>query len=118
MDPIQATKIKYSVLIGFLTIALFTFLGLITSAAADGNPIARWILLVIFGAIAVILASYAIGYVILTIVGKEEEPEEAPKPKKKVVAKRENAAKKKVAKKKRTIKKKNPSKRRKRKGRK
>ena len=79
----QWEKRKWSVFIGFLTIVLFGIFGILTSAAANGNVIARWVLLIIFGAIAVVLASYALGYIILLIVGtpqKEEEPVTVPKP--------------------------------------
>lgn len=71
-------KRKWSIIIGFLTIILFGIFGMLTSAAAEGNIIARWVLLIIFGAIAVALASYALGYIILLIVGKPKEDEEVP----------------------------------------
>lgn len=75
---------KWSVVIGFLTISLFSIFGFLTSAAAQGNNIARWILLIIFGTIALFLASYTIGYIILVMVGSPENQMTMPKPTRKI----------------------------------
>lgn len=97
-------KIILSVYIGFLIIALFSIIAYITSAAASGNLIAKWTLLVIFGAIAVLLASYAIGYIILMVMNIETNSE-IPKPSKKTISKKKSISKKKTTSKKRKKKK-------------
>ena len=101
-DNQKAHKIKWSIIIGFLMLALFTVIGIITSAAASGNPVAKWILLILFGTMAILLASYAIGFIILTLIQPEEKEEPIPQPtpvvKKKTVAKRRTTPKKKAKK--------------------
>ncbi|MEK6903305.1 MAG: hypothetical protein AABW64_01510 [Nanoarchaeota archaeon] len=94
---------KWSVLIGFLTILLFSIFGFLTSTAAEGNSIARWILLIIFGTIALFLASYVIGYIILVLVGVPKNQEKSlvpPKPSRKasnrVLKKKRRKTKKKI----------------------
>jgi|TARA_Y100000310_G_scaffold334233_1_gene413571 membrane protease YdiL (CAAX protease family) len=105
MDYQRKNHLKLALLIGFLTIALFTILGFITSFAADGNQIAQWVLLIVFGLIALVLASYAIGYIILTLVGSDEVLE-VPVTKKKVTPKKRSVKKRKKVTKKRKSKKK------------
>jgi RsiW-degrading membrane proteinase PrsW (M82 family) len=80
MQTAEKQRKKWSVVIGFLTILLFSIFGFLTSAAAEGNSIARWILMIIFGTIALFLASYVIGYIILVLVGATEEQLVPPKP--------------------------------------
>jgi len=71
---VDARKARLSVFIGFLSLILLGILFYLFRAAAADNVVARWVLFLIFGTIAVVLASFGIGYVILLLTKKEKEP--------------------------------------------
>ncbi|MBI1972522.1 hypothetical protein HYS50_00790 [Candidatus Woesearchaeota archaeon] len=71
---IDVRKARLSVFIGFLSLILLGIVFYLFRAAATGNLVARWVLFLIFGTLAVILASFGIGYVILLLTKKEGEP--------------------------------------------
>ncbi len=71
-------KMQLSVFVGFLFLILLSIIFYLFRAAANGELIARWVLFLIFGTTAVILASFGIGYVILLITKTEEQPSSKP----------------------------------------
>lgn len=71
---VDVRKARLSVFIGFLSLILLGILFSLFRAAVAGEVIARWVLFLIFGTLAVVLASFGIGYAILLLTKKEEEP--------------------------------------------
>ncbi|GEM_PF-3453282 len=71
---VDIKKTQLSVFIGFLFLILFSIVFYLFRAAAQGEVVARWVLFLIFGTTAVVLASFGIGYVILLITKSEEKP--------------------------------------------
>lgn len=71
---VDVRKAWLSVFIGFLSLILLSILFFLFRAAVADNLVARWVLFLIFGTIAVVLASFGIGYVILLLTKKEEAP--------------------------------------------
>ena len=71
---VDVKKIQWSVFIGFLFLILLGLLFYLFRSASTGGLVARWVLFIIFGAAALVLASFAIGYILLLLTKQEEEP--------------------------------------------
>ena len=70
---VDVKKTQLAVFIGFLFLILLGIVFYIFRAAVTGNIIARWVLFLIFGTAAVVLASFGIGYVLLLLTKTEKE---------------------------------------------
>ncbi len=71
---VDVKKIQWSVFIGFLFLILLGLLFYLFRSASTGGLVARWVLFIIFGAAALVLASFAIGYILVLLTKQEEEP--------------------------------------------
>lgn len=71
---VDVRKTQWSVFIGFLFLILLSILLYLFQSARTGGVIALWVLFIVFGAVALILASFAIGYILLLLTKQEEEP--------------------------------------------
>ena len=60
-------KTQLSVFIGFLFLILLGLVFYLFQSAVHGGLIARWVLFLVFGTLAVVLTSFGIGYVILLL---------------------------------------------------
>ena len=69
---VDVKKTQLAVFIGFLFLILLGIVFYIFRAAVTGNIIARWVLFLIFGTAAVVLASFGIGYVLLLLTKTEK----------------------------------------------
>ena len=72
---VDIQKARLSVFIGFLFLLLFAVVFYLFRAAMRGDVVSRWVLFLIFGTTAIILASFGIGYVILLLTKTEEQPQ-------------------------------------------
>ncbi|MBS3144636.1 hypothetical protein J4208_03555 [Candidatus Woesearchaeota archaeon] len=71
---VDIKKTQLSVFIGFLFLVLLSMLFYLFRSANDGGIIARWVLFIVFGAVALILASFAIGYIFMLLTNQQEQP--------------------------------------------
>ncbi len=71
---VDVRKARLSVFIGFLFLILIGIVFFLFRAAVNGDAVSRWVLFLIFGTTAVVLASFGIGYVILLFTKSSEAP--------------------------------------------
>ncbi|HLC72868.1 MAG TPA: hypothetical protein VJH37_04770 [Candidatus Nanoarchaeia archaeon] len=72
---VDIQKARLSVFIGFLFLILVGIVFFLFRAAVNGDAVSRWVLFLVFGTTAIILASFGIGYVILLLTKTDEEPQ-------------------------------------------
>ena len=65
---VDVRKTKLSLIVGFLALILLLIVLWVMRAAVAGDVVARWVLFIIFGAVAVVLASFGIGYVLFLFI--------------------------------------------------